>query len=75
MKHSGTIRYFQNSFLENKFVALDKEINFIQYWENREATFREQSLQYATSLFNYVVLNNIPIDTAMLGTDDVQTYK
>ena len=53
MKHSGTIRYFQNSFLENKFVALDKAISFIQYWENREVTFREQSLQYGSSLFNY----------------------
>jgi hypothetical protein len=75
MKHSGTIRYFQNSFLENKFVALDKEISFIQYWENREATFREQSLQYATSLFNYVVLNKILIDTAMLESDERPDHK
>ena len=66
MKHSGTIRYFQNSFLENKFVALDKKISFIQYWENREATFREQSLQFATSLFNYTVLKKIPPDPVML---------
>lgn len=66
MKHSGTIRYFQNSFLENKFVALDKTISFIQYWENREATFREQSVQYATSLFNYAVLKKIPPDPGML---------
>ena len=66
MKHSGTIRYFQNSFLENKFVALDKKISFIQYWENREATFREQSLQFATSLFNYTVLKKIPPDPGML---------
>lgn len=72
MKHSGTIGYFQNSFLENKFVALDKEINFIQYWENREATFREQSLQYATSLFNYAVLNTLPVDTVMLETNEQQ---
>ena len=66
MKHSGTIRYFQNSFLENKFVALDKNISFIQYWETREAIFREESLQYATSLFNYTVLKNIPSDPGML---------
>jgi len=66
MKHSGTIRYFQNSFLENKFVALDKNISFIQYWENREAMFREQSLKYASSLFNYTVLKNIPYDPRML---------
>jgi hypothetical protein len=66
MKHSGTIRYFQNSFLENKFVALDKNISFIQYWENREGIFREQSLQYATSLFNYTILKNIPTDPEML---------
>ena len=78
MKHSGTIRYFQNSFLENKFVALDKKISFIQYWENRETAFREQSLQYATSLFNYTVLKNIPSDPGMLeaaersGTIDEQ---
>ena len=70
MKHSGTIRYFQNSFLENKFVALDKAISFIQYWENREAIYREQSLQFASSLFNYSVLNNIPVDTAMLEADE-----
>ena len=66
MKHSGSIRYFQNSFLENKFVALDKQISFIQYWENREAIFRERSLHYASPLFNYTVLKNIPIDPAML---------
>jgi hypothetical protein len=66
MKHSGTIRYFQNSFLENQFVALDKNISFIQYWENREAIFREQSLQYASSLFDYTVLKNIPPDPGML---------
>ena len=60
MKHSGTIRYFQNSFLENKFVALDKAISFIQYWEDREAAFRVHSLKYATSLFNYTVLKRIP---------------
>ena len=70
MKNSGTIRYFQNSFLENKFVALDKAISFIQYWENREITFREHSLQYGSSLFNYTVLNKIPIDTAMLEADE-----
>ena len=70
MKHSGTIRYFQNSFLENKFVALDKAISFIQYWENREVTFREQSLQYGSSLFNYRVLNKTPVDTAMLEADE-----
>jgi len=70
MKHSGTLRYFQNSFLENKFVALDKAISFIQYWENREVTFREQSLQYGSSLFNYRVLNKTPVDTAMLEADE-----
>ena len=70
MKHSGTIRYFQNSFLENKFVALDKQISFIQYWENRETTFREQSFQYASSLFNYTVLSSIPRDTAMLEANE-----
>jgi hypothetical protein len=66
MKNSGTIRYFHNSILENKFVALDKEINFIQYWENKEAIFREQSLPYASSLFNYTVLKKIPPDPGML---------
>jgi hypothetical protein len=66
MKHSGTIRYFQNSFLENKFVALDKHISFLQYWENREAIFREQSLQYASSLFNYTILKNIPSDPGII---------
>ena len=75
MKNSGTIRYFQNSFLENKFVALDKHISFIQYWENREAIFREQSLQYASSLFNYAVLKNIPPEPGMLdaaqGSDKI----
>jgi hypothetical protein len=66
MKNSGTIRYFQNSSLENKFVALDKEISFIQYFENREAIFREQSLLLARSLFSYTVLKNIPPDHRML---------
>src|SRR5688572_17922287 len=70
MKHSGTIRYFQNSTLENKFVALDKAISFIQYYENREAMYREQSLSFATSLFDYTVLNSIPIDTAILEADE-----
>jgi hypothetical protein len=66
LKNSGTIRYFQNSSLENKFVALDKEISFIQYFENREAIFREQSLLLARSLFSYTVLKNIPPDPRML---------
>ncbi|HEX6172154.1 MAG TPA: hypothetical protein VFZ33_20870, partial [Chitinophagaceae bacterium] len=43
-----------------------KQISFIQYWENREAIFRERSLHYGSPLFNYTVLKNIPIDPAML---------
>lgn len=66
MKHSGTIRYFNNSLLENKLVALDKRISFIQYWEGREAIFEEKGVQFAEQLFNYDVLETIPADSATL---------
>jgi len=75
MKHSGTIRYFNNSSVENDLVALDKRISFIQYWEAREALFEERSLLYATRLFNYEVLQTVPVDSATLELAEYQNNK
>jgi hypothetical protein len=80
MKYSGTIRYFNNSFLENKLVALDKQISFIQYWEGREAIFEAKGIQFAEQLFNYDILETIPGDSATPelaeyhGTKEIKSY-
>jgi hypothetical protein len=66
MKQSGTITYFKNSRLENKMVELDKLISFIKYRDDREALFNEQAIRYATSLFNYSVLETIPEENPSL---------
>jgi hypothetical protein len=73
MKHSGTIRYFQNSSLEKQMVSLDKMISFIRYWDERDGLFNEQAINYSSRLFNYAFLRTIPVYTEVLEKDENDT--
>ena len=73
MKHSGTIRYFQNAVLEKQMVKLDKEISFIKYWDDRDRLFNEMAINYSTRLFNYAFLITTPIDVGVLEKDEKGT--
>jgi hypothetical protein len=73
MKHSGTIRYFQNSSLEKQMVSLDKMISFIRYWDERDELFNEQAISYSSKLFNYAFLRTIPAYTEVLEKDENDT--
>ena len=73
MKHSGTIRYFQNPVLEKQMVKLDKEISFVKYWDDRDKLFNEQAINYSSRLFNYAFLLTTPIDLGVLEKDEYAT--
>ena len=73
MKHSGTIRYFQNPSLEKQMVSLDKKISFIKYWDGRDGLFNTQAINYSSRLFNYAFLNTSPIDLSILEINENDT--
>jgi hypothetical protein len=73
MKHSGTIRYFQNSSLEKQMVSLDKMISFITYWDKRDELFHQQAINYSSRLFNYAFFKTIPVYTELLEKDENTT--
>jgi len=73
MKHSGTIRYFQNSSLEKQMVSLDKMISFIRYCDDKDGLFNETAINYSSRLFNYAFFRTIPVYTEVLEKDENDT--
>jgi hypothetical protein len=73
MKHSGTIRYFQNSVLEKQMVSLDKAFSFIRYWDDRDGLFNAQAINYSSRLFNYAFLVATPTETGTFEKNEKDT--
>jgi hypothetical protein len=75
MKHSGTIRYFQDHLLEKEMVSLDKMISFIKYWDDRDGLFNEQAINYSSKLFNYTFLETMPLNPEIFESAENDSTK